>query len=122
VLHLFHVYRSRATPADTAALEVAASTILRAAAPGKIKLPCAMRLAGFTDDESKITKLQMRVRRLLLRSDPPNKIECNSSRTVSTISGKSTGSTSQDLVNKTPPKTPRTTTKITSAQQVSFNT
>jgi hypothetical protein len=58
---------------DTAALEVAASTILRAAAPRKIKIPFAMSLAGFKEEESKNSKLQMRVR----RGTPPKNIHAS---------------------------------------------
>jgi hypothetical protein len=42
---------------DTSTLEVAASSILRAAAPGKIKLPDAMRLAGFMQKDDKLQQL-----------------------------------------------------------------
>jgi hypothetical protein len=42
---------------DTSALEVAASSILRAAAPGKINLPEAMRLAGFMHKDDKLQRL-----------------------------------------------------------------
>jgi hypothetical protein len=91
---------------DTSALEVAASTILRAAAPGKIKLPCAMRLAGFTDDESRIVKLQMRVRRLLRKSTIPVNVELKyGCGTVSTI-GKS-GDDEQPPNDPKEPETPK---------------
>jgi hypothetical protein len=88
------------------ALEVAASNILRSAAPGNIKRPFAMRLAGFTDDESKISKLQMRVRRLLFRPTVPSDIDLNSGTgTVLTMSKSRDDKESSDtaVTPKTPP-------------------
>jgi hypothetical protein len=102
---------------DTTALEVAASNILRSAAPGKIRLPGAMQLAGFTADESKIAKLQMRVRRLILKSTVPSTVpstvKVNSSTVaISTITNsvddKTMGtSTTTDETPQTPPRAPK---------------
>jgi hypothetical protein len=63
------------------------------------QLPFAMRLSGFTDEESKNSKLQMRVRRLLLRGTPPKNLKCVSLPMTSTIS-QSAGSSSPEWTQK----------------------